>query len=941
MRFVVPPFLADSRLFLSLSAHDGRILAAAALAATLLLNGCATAPAATAGRGTGAAVLASAPSSSSSGSSSAGSSGGSSAAPAFEQVVRGAKRYDGMLPIWHRQEKAWIELSPEDFGKPFFLSPRLSTGIGEAGVFGGLMQSRWAQVGRPQWVEFRKVNQQVQLLAVNATFTAQRGTPQARAVASAFSPSLLASVPLASSPQGRSGKVLIEANALLMTDMLGLAQQLQRSYRQGYALDTRHSTLLRAQPHEEGLLFELSQHFATSSISSGGSTVPLSVPDPRSLFITVRYALTPLPGSPMATRPADARVGYFATTVADFTNDLARTPRLRHINRWRLEKKDPDTALSEPVRPIVYRLDESIPEAYREAIRDGVLVWNKAFEKIGFQNAVQVRMPAADGEPEGWEPGEATIRWMTNSQPSFGALGPTHVDPRTGEILDADIAIESLSSRSMRTTRSQFLSILQPPSSARPAGARAASPLASAKPDAAPADEVDGHAHENGSCEYSAQAAEQLGMAMDVLEARGLLDPDGPEVQAFVLAYLKDTTMHEVGHTLGLRHNFRASRWRTDAELNDPALGEEGGNSASVMDYAPINLPLPGHPAGASFQTTLGPYDYWAIEYGYKPLPADKAQADAMLREIARRSESPQWADALAYGSDEDYAQGLDPEALVFDLGRNPVAYARTRLAIVRDLFERQATRRLKPEDDPSLLRRSVGYGLREMERTGQILMRQIGGIVTRRDGPDSTRALLEPLPAAQQRAALRMLAQDFLSPDAVKLSPALQRRLVPDYLDRQMNDDSASSTDFSLAEQQLALQRGVLSGLMSETLSERLLDNIDKTRDTERSPLTPQELHRPLREAIWSGKAHPRTQDGATRNLQREHVRRLAEAIARNDSDRADVRALLRGEATQLLAQLRAQKPGADAIEAAHRRDCIDTLASALSPSIVRMAAP
>jgi len=389
--------------------------------------------------------------------------------------------------------------------------------------------------------------------------------------------------------------------------------------------------------------------------------------------------------------------------------------------------------------------------------------------------------------------------------------------------------------------------------------------------------------HSPDQCQHSLHAAEQLGLALDVLEAQGMLDPDSPQVQDFVLAYLKDTTMHEVGHTLGLRHNFRASRWRTAEQLSDPLLGKDKGNSASVMDYAPINLPMPGQRAGAPFQTTLGPYDYWAIEYGYKPLPEDPLQAKAMLRAIAQRSDDPAWAESLAYGTDEDNAQGLDPQALAFDLGNDPVVHARTRLAIVHDLFERQASRRLKPDEEPSLLRRSVGFGLREMARTGQILLRQIGGLLTRRDGPGSGRDMLAPLPATQQRAALQLLMKDFLSPDAVSLPPALQRRLAPDFLDRQGGDGHGlptMATDMSWADQQLALQRQVLTTLMSESLAERLLDNIDKTRDTDKHPLTPQELHRTLQQTIWSQSTLPAAQDSARRNLQREHVNQLASAI-------------------------------------------------------------
>ncbi|RZK99408.1 MAG: DUF5117 domain-containing protein, partial [Rubrivivax sp.] len=697
-------------------------------------------------------------------------------------------------------------------------------------------------------------------------------------------------------------------------DMLGLGLQLQRAYRQNYALDTRNSALSVARTQSDNLTFDILHHFATGSITAGNGVpgglapgIPTSVPDPRSLFINVRYSLRALPTTAMKSRAADPRVGYFSTTVADFTQDLARTPRQRFISRWRLEKKDPAAALSEPVEPIVYQLEPSIPVAYRQTITEGILEWNKAFEAIGIKNAIQVRAPASAASPAGASvPTRATVRWMTNSQPGFGAIGPTHVDPRTGEILQADIALESLSSRSIRTLRSEII----------------------AAPGAHTQDE---------QCDHAMQAAEQLGYGLELLEsAPPRLDPDSPDVQAFVLAYLKDTTMHEVGHTLGLRHNFRGSRWRTAEQLASPALTLREGNSASVMDYAPINLPLPGRPAPAPFQTTLGPYDYWAIEYGYKAIAAPET---AELRHIAERSADPAWADKLDYGTDEDDYLGLDPQSLTFDLGRDPMAFARQRLAIAKDLIARQSLDKGRPEDDPALLRRRVVYALRDVGRTSQILLRQVGGIVTRRDAPGSGRDPLDPLPAATQRAALDLLAQTLLSPQALSLSPTLQRRMAPDYFER--IEGHGTRTDFSVADSLLSLQGAVLDTLMTDGLAERLLDNIDKTRDRQDTPLTVQELHQRLKDAVWGpGVKAPKGEDAPwRRNLQREHVNRLSALVVNAASNRADVRAVVREQARSLLGVLRASHWGnspSDTSEA-HRQDCIDTLARALDTSVVR----
>ncbi len=833
-------------------------------------------------------------------------------APAFDTVIKGAERMDGLLPLWKRQDKVWIELAPSNLGRAFFLSPTVVTGIGEAGVFGGLITSRSAQVGRPQWVEFRRIQQQVQLLAMNAAYTAQKGTPQELAVQAAFSPSLLASVGVASAPQAQTGAILIEANPLWVNDMLGLGLQLQRAYKQSYALDSRNSALSVARTQSDHITFDILHHFATSSIATGsgaaGGTapgVPTSVPDPRSLFINVRYSLRSLPETAMKPRAADPRVGYFTTTVADFTQDLARTPRQRFISRWRLEKKDPGAAMSEPVQPVVYQLDPNIPLAYRQTITEGILAWNKAFEAIGIKGAIQVRAPLAGKADEASGSPRATVRWMTNSQPGFGAIGPTHVDPRTGEILQADIALESLSSRSIRSLRSEII--------------------------AAPST----HSAED-QCDHAAQAAEQLGYGLDLMAPSGRLDPDSPDVQAFVLAYLKDTTMHEVGHTLGLRHNFRGSRWHTAEQLADPALTLREGNSASVMDYAPINLPLPGRPAPAAFQTTLGPYDFWAIEYGYKPLGAPEASE---LRRIAERSVDPAWSDKLDFGTDEDEYLGLDPQSLTFDLGRDPVVYARQRLTIAKDLIARQAQEKTSAAEDPSLLRRRVTYALRDVGRTSQILLRQVGGLITRRNAAGNGRDPLDPLPAATQRAALDLIAQELLSPQALSLSPALQRRMAPDYFERV--EGSGARTDFSLADTLLSLQRLVLDTLMADGLAERMLDNIDRTRDRREAPLTLRELHQRLKDAVWGASVTPPQGDDAPwrRNLQREHVNRLSALVLRSASNRADVRSVVREQARNLLTTLRSSPWGSSASSTseAHRRDCVETLERALNASVVR----
>ena len=850
--------------------------------------------------------------------------------PAFATVVKDATQSEGLFTLWKKDDKVWIELKPEDFDKPFFLSPKFATGIGESGLYGGLMASNYGDFARPQIVQFRRVHNLVQLIAPNQAFTARPGTPTDYSVRAAFSPSLVASASVASQPHPERKTVLVEANALFVADLMGIGMRLERTYRQNYGFDGRNSAITQARALPGEVSFDVLGHYTTPRIAvpSGAPTpgtpaptTPNTLPDVRSLFMTVHYSLAKLPDEPMRVRRADPRVGYFQTALSDFSDDLARSPRVRYVNRWRLEKKDPSAPISEPVKPIVYWLDRSIPEKYRAALTAGILEWNKAFERIGFRNAIEVKVQPADADFDTLDFSHASVRWMTNASPTFGAIGPSHVDPRTGEILDADIGVESLSSRNLRAARAQIL---------------AGSPVHAASADANAGEAQAAESFDPAACNYADGAAEQLDYALDVLEARGEIDPDSPEAQQFVLDYLKDMIMHEVGHTLGLRHNFRASRVYSEAQLSDAEFTRKNANTGSVMEYAAINLPEPGKHGGTPFQATLGPYDYWAIEYGYKPIAPEQESAELMR--IAARSSEPQ----LAYGTDEDNALGVDPESLQFDLGQDVVAFARKRFAIARDLFSRQETRELKPGADYAVLRRSVSYALRDLGRASNALVRQIGGVRTLRDYPGSGRDPLQPVPAAQQREALDVLSKGLLSADSFRLSPALQRRLAPDYLERTdavFAGGNPGATDYSLGSAVIELQRSALSQLMSDSVAARLLDSEGKAArrgDT----FTLSELYARLDKDVWSELSGSGDIPALRRELQRDYVNRLANLMLRPGAlSRADARSLLRVQAHELASRLSvaSRRTGLSPEARAHLQDSADTLNQALAAKLMR----
>ena len=881
--------------------------------------------------------------------------------PPFATVIKDARRIDGPLVFWQKDDKVWIELQPAQLGKPFLLSPKIKSGIGEAFVLGGLMALPFNGMGGAQVVEFVRVHNQVRLQARNTEVLAAAGSPEARAVADSYSNSLLASVPVSSQPHPDRKSVLVEANPIFLGDMIGIGAMLQRGLRQGYGLDRGNTLITAVRGSAVATTVETQAHYFSGGVSSAPPglmpgmpmpQIPRYLPDARSMLIGLSYSLAPLPEVPMKTRRADPRVGLFTTTVLDFSDELARTPRQRFVTRWRLEKKEPEAALSDPVKPITFWIDRNVPLAWRETTRAAILEWNKAFEKIGFRNAIKVEQQPDDAKFDTLDYGYASVRWMMNAEPAFGAIGPSHIDPRTGEILDADIAFEGMTTRGIRGLRSQVLGAPRAAiSAAISAGGTAAAGAAQGLPPGhsfahifeppAALTEAGVLPPELARCTHGEFMAEQVGYAMSVLEARGELAPDSPVAQQFVQDYVKEALMHEVGHALGLRHNFRASRAYTEAQLADAEFTRAYGTTGSVMEYNAVNLPRPGQSGGMPFQTTLGPYDYWAVEYAYKALPAaaKPEEEKAELQRIAERGKDP----LLAFGTDEDVLFGLDPEIIQGDLGADPLAFAAKRLEIARDLFKRQETRELPADRDYAVLRRSLNYALNDVGRSLGVLARQLGGVRTLRDYPGSGREPLQPVSGAVQRQSLELMSKAALSAEGLSLTPALQRRLAPDFLDRAELIGDAG--DFVLPQRLLGLQLAVLNFLMSDGLAARVQDSATKF-DKPSEALQLSELYQRLSDDVWSELGTAGVKGGVIRperrELQRGHVNRLAAALLRlTPQTRADARGLTRLHAKRLLTRLEAaQGRGvrADSDTAVHIADSIDTLRQALAAPMLRL---
>ncbi|HEY8877166.1 MAG TPA: zinc-dependent metalloprotease, partial [Roseateles sp.] len=765
----------------------------------------------------------------------------------FAEVIKGAKEQPGLFPIWRKDEKVWIEIPKDAFNKPFLFSVNVANAVGERGLYASQMLG-------DELAEWRRIGNHVQLIALNTKFRTE--TPSAKlAIEQAFSPSLIAGVAVASADHPDRKSVLVDAGGLLLSDIPGYSTRLEMAYRLPYAPDRTNSFIEATRADAQITTLTSRIHFSTPRIPAPPLTPapvptpspPQATPDPRSMFFSFVYSFRALPEQPAAVRHADPRLGHFMESYADFGDDLKANPRVHMIARWRLEKKDPSAALSEPVQPIVYWMDKNIPTKYRAAVKAGIEEWNKAFEKIGFKDAVQAKQQPDDADWDNMDSTHASIRWFTGADVGF-AIGPSNRDPRTGEILDADIGMSDVFGRGSRRLASD--DVLP--------GAQAQGFTSAWMGERS-------HALAEQNCSYMADQANELGFALDLLALRDGMDMNGPEAEALAQAVIKDVVMHEVGHTLGLKHNFRSSTTVTQAQLKDKAYTEAHGISNSVMDYNAYNLPLKGEPKASLTNTTLGAYDYWAIEYAYKPIPAEQEAAE--LAKIAARSTEPQ----LAYGDDFDQGvggpyDGFDPRTNQRDLGDDPLAYAKKRLKLSQELWERVQARPAAVGDDPLRNRRSIFESFRQLGMTANNISKYVGGLYAERVVPGVTAGpAFKPVDNAQQREALRFIASGLLSSDAFKFKPEFLATQTVDY------NEWDRGLPMSIPDSVSALQGRVLDRLMSPNTARRLIEQGNYLPEAQRKgAVSLSEVYATLQGAIFSELKTGTEIDRMRRSLQR-----------------------------------------------------------------------
>ena len=491
----------------------------------------------------------------------------------FDEIITAEAKSDPGLIMVHRlDDKIFYELSADILGKELLWVTQIEkTGSGSG--YGG------SPVG-DRVVRWELRNDDILLRDVNYEIRAETKDPIHFAVESSSVEPIIAVLPVKA--YGKDKAPVIDVTDLFTSDI----PEINVGRRLGNAsADSRKTFIEGVKSFPDNIETKILMTFRRGGV--GGITVGPNGPQPArggggggggSITALIHHSMIKLPEEPMKPRKFDDRVGFFTESFQDY-GDISnhQVENVRYITRWRLEKKDPSAELSEPKKPIVFYVGREVPDKFRAAIKKGIESWQVAFEKAGFKNAILAKDAPTPREDPDWDAEDArysTIRWLPATIEN--AMGPHVHDPRSGEILEADILVYH---NILKLTRDWYFIQASP----------------------------------------NDPKAQMLPLPDDLIS----------ELLTYVIA-------HEVGHSLGFPHNMKASSSYTVAQLRDPKFTAENGTEASIMDYGRFNyVAQPGD--NARLIPMIGPYDKFAAEWGYKPFPdattyeAEKAKLDEIV----------------------------------------------------------------------------------------------------------------------------------------------------------------------------------------------------------------------------------------------------------------------------------------------------------------------
>ena len=697
---------------------------------------------------------------------------------AIELKTKGCEVFEGLFTIYQSEKdgKSYIEIDTSHLANEFIYFSYIENGVIEAGAVKG--SYRGSKI-----IEINKYFNKIDFTIKNTNYYFEEDSPLSKASNTNINTPIIISEKIIAMNEDKT-KFLIDADNIFLNESL---QQIRSSYSPGYKgfkignLSKTKTRYNKIRNYPENTDVVVNYFYESKYPTTRGSS---AITDSRNVSILVQHSLIKMPDNDYKSRNDDSRIGYF-TTKSNHMTSIDQVNYRDFINRWRLEKKHPEKVLSEPVKPIVWWIENTTPYEFRDIIKEGVESWNIAFKEAGFINAIQVKVQS---DTATWDAGDIrynVLRWTSSPRPPWGGYGPSFVNPRTGEILGADIMLEWVYLTSRVVTEELYI-------------------------------ESSTNNLNNTECLAAHQSQIENGFGLNYIKTMNLSEELEKDM---IKQSLYRLVLHEVGHTLGLNHNFKGSLLLTNDELNDKEIVNKLGICSSVMEYPAINIVKDPKDQGLFYDTKPGPYDIWAVQYGYSQFNDTIDQLDEILSRSTEKN--------LAFGNDADDmrspGKGMDPNAMINDLSSEPVEHSIDKMDIILSIFENLKEKSTSSNNTYEELTRAYRSLFYSYFQSLGIVSRQIGGVNVDRSTVDqqSTKDPFMPVSKELQKKAMQVI-QEYGFSNKILLDKEFYSYLQSQRRGFQVSSDPRILQMISYSQNRLLshlLHRAVLQRISNSTL--------------------------------------------------------------------------------------------------------------------------